>query len=219
MVLQHGTKVRRYATNLADRQYAINGRLEENPTAWRFVILYVDDDLDDAFGYLPRSAQPLIWQDHAKCIDGMAVWEVDSRAVVDKRYGQLSSAKFLILYSGRSSEEHLAERRRQYLDVHLPSLTKLQRNAFGVRLYVSNLVVREAEISDEHGPSASCTGGYLGRVSLAVVYEFWLDDAKCGDDFFSSGEAIGLLRDSPLGGIEVYVFSETIGFDRAGHSI
>jgi hypothetical protein len=216
LLREHGTKVRRYATNRADRQYSIAGRFDEEPTAWRFVLLDVDDDLDGAVGYLPRWAQPLIWQDHAKCIEGMAAWEVEPGVIVDTRSGQLSSAKFLFLYDGGSSEEELADRRNRYLDAHVPSMKKLVGDTDGLRLYVSNLVVRAAETSGEHGPSASYTGGYLDRPSLVAIDEFWFDNAACGDELFSSDQALGLLRDSPLGRAEGYLVSETIGLDRTG---
>ena len=215
MLRDHGPKVRRYAVDRADAQYSLSGRFDEEPTAWRFVILDVDDGIPDAVGYLPAWVQPLLWTDHAKCIERMAAWEVDPRVVVDHRCGQTSSAKFTFLYASGADSEQAAARRAHYADVHVPALAALVEAAFGARLYVSNVVVREAETSDEHGAAASYTGGYLAESSLIAIDELWFDNVEWGTDVFSAPAAVALLRDSVLGRVEGYTVHQTLGVDKA----
>jgi hypothetical protein len=220
LLRDHGRLVRRYAVDRADWQYSVSGRFDEEPAAWRFVILDVDDDLPDAVGYLPTWVQPLLWSDHAKCIERMAAWEVEPRVVVDRRCGQTSSAKFLFLFAtGSGTLEDVDARRAHYLDVHVPSMTRLVAEAFGGRLYVSNVVLREAETSDEHGPASSYTGGYREASTLIAIDELWFDNVEWGTDVFHSDEAIGLLRDSILGRVEGYAVQEILGVDKAEPSV
>ena len=217
MMREHAPRIRRYSVDRADRQYSLSGTFNEEPTAWRFVLLDVDGDIeeDGAVGCLPGWVQPLIWTDHAKVIERMAAWEVTPQVVVDRRSGQTTSAKFLFLYSAGDSGELRVARRTHYLDVHVPNVRKLVVNAFGARLYVSNLVDREAETSDEHGPAASYTGRYLERASLLAIDEFWFDNVEWGSELFCTPEAIALFRDSFLGRVEAYTVSEVLGLDRA----
>ena len=91
LMRDQGPQIRRYSVDRADWQYSLSGKFDEEPTAWRFVILDVDDDLPDAVGYLPTWVQPLIWTDHAKVIERMSAWEVAPTVVVDRRCGQVTS--------------------------------------------------------------------------------------------------------------------------------
>ncbi len=215
LMRDHGPRIRRYSVDRADWQYSLSGKFDEEPTAWRFVILDVDDDLPDAVGYLPAWVQPLIWTDHAKAIERMAAWEVDPTVVVDRRCGQTTSAKFVFLYDAGESDEQREGRRAQYLDVHVPAVGEILGAAFGARLYVSNLVVREAETSDEHGPGSSYTGGYQPTSSLLAIDEFCFDNIEWGTDVFQSPDAIALFRDSILGRVEGYAVDQLLGIDKA----
>src|SRR5829696_6001894 len=105
LIRDHAPAVRRYSVDRADLQYSLSGRFEEEPSAWRFVVLDVDDDLPDAVGYLPAWVQPLLWTDHAKCVERMSAWELDARVVVDRRCGQSSSTKFLFLYASDPDDD------------------------------------------------------------------------------------------------------------------
>jgi len=213
LLRDHGERVVTYATNRADLQYSLSGRFEEEPTAWRFVLLEVDDDLPDATGYLPEWVQPLLWTDHAKCIERMDAWEVDAQTVVDRRCGQTTSAKYLFLYGAGSPVEAEA-RRSHYLAEHVPQLAELMSTAFGARLYTSNVVLREAETSDDFGPGASYTGTYRATPGLLAIDELHFDNAEWGADLLGSAAGIALLRDSVLGRVEGYQVHEVIGVDK-----
>lgn len=215
LMRDHGPHIRKYSVDRADWQYSLSGKFDEDPTAWRFVILDVDDELSDAVGYLPAWVQPLIWTDHAKAIERMAAWEVSPTVVVDRRCGQTTSAKFLFLYGAGDSDEQRQARRAHYLDVHVTTVGKILGDAFGARLYVSNLVMREAETSDEHGPGSSYTGGYLPNSSLLAIDEFWFDNVEWGADVFQSPDAVALFRDSILGRVEGYRVDQVLGIDKA----
>jgi hypothetical protein len=216
LMRDHAPRIRRYSVDRADWQYSLSGKFDEEPTAWRFVILDVDDDVPDAVGYLPAWVQPLIWTDHVKVIERMAAWEVAPTIVVDRRCGQVTSAKFLFLYDAGGSEEQRAARRDHYLNVHVPAVGKILGAAFGARLYVSNLVVREAETSDQFGPGSSYTGRYLPTSSLLAVDEFWFDNVEWGTDVFQAPDAIALFRDSILGRVEGYSVDQVLGVDKTG---
>ena len=213
LLRDHGDRVLSYATNRADLQYSLSGRLEEEPTAWRFVILEVDDQLPDATGYLPPWVQPLLWTDHAKCIERMDAWEVEARTLVDRRCGQNTSAKYLFLYGAGRPEEAEA-RRLRYLTEHVPRLAALMSAAFGARLYTSNRVLREAETSDDFGSGASYTGGYRSEAALIAIDELYFDNVEWAADLLGSAEAVALLRDSVLGRLEGYQVHEVLGVDK-----
>jgi hypothetical protein len=215
LLRDHAPRIQRYAVNRADQQYSLSGLFDEEPTAWRFVILEVDDDPVDAVGHLPPWVQPLIWGDHAKCAERMSAWEVEAETMVDHRGGQMSSAKFLFLIGAGDSDEETDRRRRYYLGDFRPALTELVARAFGSRLYISNVVQRQAETSDEHGPGASYTGGYLDRSDLVAIDELWFDNTEWGSDMFHSEQAVALFRDSSLGRLEGYAVQEILGLDRA----
>lgn len=80
---------------------------------------------------------------------------------------------------------------------------------------MSNLVDREAETSDEHGPAASYTGCYVYQAGLLAIDEVWFDNVEWGSDLFQTPEAIALLRDPVMGRVEGYTVSEVLGLDRA----
>lgn len=68
MFCEHGHFLVRYLANLALAQYDLAGRFRERPSAWRFVITEVDDAMPSASGFLPARLQPLIRDDHRKCL-------------------------------------------------------------------------------------------------------------------------------------------------------
>lgn len=207
----HGDQVHRYVANRADWQYSLNGRFEEAPSAWRFVITEVDDAIADASAWIPSWAQPLIWRDHDKCIQGIEAWEVDEQIVVDHRCGQLSTAKYLFLHEVSSA---WSGQREHYLASHVPAFGRLLDDAFGARLYTANVVRRQAATSDEHGPGASYTGAYRDAATVVGLDEVYFDNGDWAAEFFGRPEVVALLRDGPFGRVEGYQVHETVGVDK-----
>lgn len=208
---EHGDLLTRYVANRADRQHSLRGRFEEEPTAWRFVITEVDDDVPDASAWLPAWAQPLIWDDHRKCIASIEAWEVDETVVVDQRCGQVSMVKQLFLYAAADTSGGGVER---YLAEHVPALAELFAQAFGARLYLSNVVRRQAATSDDFGAGAAYTGGYAPQASMMAVAETYFDAAEWAEEFYSSAAVVRLLQRSPWARVEGYSVTETVGVDK-----
>ena len=170
------------------------------------------DGQPSASAWIPEWAQSLIWDDHRKCIERIEAWEVDETVRVDLRCGQTALVKFLFIYASGESEH--ADRLQRYQEHHVPSLEQHFRGAFGARLYVSNVVQRQAATTDEYGDGAAYTGGYAPAASVLALDEFYFDNGEWADEFFSSEQVLGLMRDSELGRAEGYAISEFIGVDK-----
>lgn len=213
MFRDHGEILTRYVANRADLQYSLRGHFEEDPTLWRFVITEVDDDMANASAYIPDWFQPLIWEDHKKCIERVEAWEVDEHVIVDRRCGQITMAKFMFLYD--SIDPKVVEgRMATYSRDHVPALAELFRSAYGGRMYVSNVVRRQAETTDDFGEGAAYTGGYAAFAPVMAIAEFYFDNAEWADEFFSSRPVVALMRDSSLGRIAGFSITETVGVDK-----
>jgi hypothetical protein len=207
----------RYAANLALAQHDLTGRFNEEPDAWRWQVSEVREALDGADTFIPDSVRGLIWEDHLKCIEGIEAGEYEERVLVDRRSGQLSCAKYLFTYRAEAPRGGPAatreERARHYDGAHLPALTALAAEAFGLRLLVSNRMVREAATGDDFGPGGSISPGYVEEPRTLAIEELYFDNRDWGDEFFGRPEVLELLHRSPLGRVEGYAVSETIGID------
>jgi hypothetical protein len=217
MYRAHEAPTLRYAANLAVAQHDLTGRFEEEPDAWRWQVSEVCEALSGADSFVPDAVRGLIWEDHLKCIEGIEAGEYEERNLVDRRSGQLSCAKYLFTYRSAAPPggpaATPAERGRHYDEVHLPALTALAEEAFGLRLFVSNRMVREAATEDGFGPGASIATGYVDAPRTLAIEELYFDNRDWGDEFFGRPEVLALLHHSLLGRVEGYAVTETIGID------
>lgn len=211
MFREHGHLMTRYVANLALAQHDLNGHFLERPTGWRFVITEVSDEIANASEWIPAHMQELIWVDHQKCIVDIRASEVEASVLVDRRSGQVSSAKYLLFFSAVNDD--MAGLRETYRE-HAATMQRHFADAYGARLFISNEVRRQAETADAHGSGDAYTGGYADRTAFVAIEELYFDNVGWGGEFFAAPPIVELMRSSVFGHVEGYQVREDIGVDK-----
>lgn len=210
--LGRASNVVRYVTHRALGQYDINGRFEQRPDVWRFVLTEnVVTDASNAAGWLPPDLVGQVWQDHTKFLRDLASYEVDEQIAADRRSGQTTFVKYMFWHVA-DSEDDADGARRTYLD-RLAELKQHVEPAFGFRLLVSNTVLRQLESAAIAEPAQKFTGGYFDRSHISGIDELYFDSLSAGAEFFSAPAVRALLRPRATE-IRGYLVSEQTGLDR-----
>ena len=198
------TDVIGYHANRAVGQFDLNGRFRERPDAWRFVVTRWESRDSHTVGFMNETLRNLFYADRPNCIGSVAACDVEEEVMVDRMTGQTSLVKYLFRYA----PQQFGDRETfdsYYRSKHLPALLEALATTAGVRLFVTNRVLREAELADREDGTMEYTGAYLDRPSTYVYEEYYFDHDGLGDDFFSSEAALALLRDSPYGRVLGYL--------------
>jgi hypothetical protein len=209
------TGIERYVTQRATAQYDVNGRFLERPKAWRFVITHTLDagDLASSTDWLPKEVTDEIWRDHTNFMRDLRSFEVEERCLVDRRSGQTNLAKLLFIYSLKDGAGR-DEAARSYLDEHLPALTEAVAEAYGARLFLTNMVMRELESAPVEEPGQRYTGRYLESTPILAFEEYYFDNAEWAGELFARPDICGRLRRSPFLDVQGLVVEERIGVDK-----
>jgi hypothetical protein len=158
-----------------------DGRWGPSECYWRFVFAtYVNN------GTLGAHNTRHISDDHVNWVQDMRSFEVDSSTLLDRRSGQLSSVKYLVLGSG--GDELVAT---------LPSwraqLGALARRAFGIRLVIANDAIAEQETEPINLPGQRFTRRVLPMSGYRYYDEVYLDSELAGSEFFGQPELVAAL--------------------------
>ena len=213
----HAPTVNRYATARAVAQYDINGRFDRMPDVWRFIVLrYADQPPTQgtaAKEWLPPWAEQLIVGDHTNFLREVRPFVVDEQVLVDRRSGQLSSAKFVFEFE--RAEDASVEEAAKSRAVVRAALLAAAEDAFGLRLYTENRVLTEAEMAPVLEPGQAYTGRVHDSTAMVCIDEWYFDHRAWGEEFFASGPVVEALR-APDGFARVggYVVEELVGVDR-----
>lgn len=202
-----------YHANRAIGQFDLNGRFQERPDAWRFVVTRWESRDENTVGFMDESLRNLFYADRPKCIGSVAACDVEEEVMVDHMTGQTSLVKYLFRYApAQFGDQKVFE--SYYRGTHLPALLEAIEAIPGLRLFITNRVLREAELADREDGTMEYTGAYLERPSTFVYEEYYFDHDGLGEDFFASEAALALLRDSPYGRVLGYLVEEKCGVDR-----
>src|SRR4051812_26090096 len=89
-----------YHTNRAIAQLDLNGGFQQHPDVWRLVVTQWDgaNDGGHSVGWLDERIRNLFFVDRRGQIADVQSWEVEEQVVVDRRAGQLTSAKYVARY-------------------------------------------------------------------------------------------------------------------------
>lgn len=205
--------VHQYIANRALGQYDINGGFDQVPTAWRYVIEEVNDDLQAADDFISGWAKDIIWLDHLNCIRNIKAYDVEANTVFDKISGQMIFVKYLFEYH-RREDVSVEACDDYYVGTHLPGLGERLENAFGFRKFVSNRVLREAETQPFNEEGQIITGNYLPSSLTYRFEEYWFDNVAWAGEFFGQDEVQQLLRAPFYASTEGYLVEQRCGVDK-----
>jgi hypothetical protein len=132
----------------------------------------------------------------------MRSYEVTNKVRIDRRSGQLASAKYLVVGSG--SFDH-----REELAAARDSVHSLFADAFGARLYLTNEAIAEQEAVDDEAPRQRFTRNTLDVDRLRWYDELYFDSESAGAEFFAKpGVLVALVP-----GSMVLRVSEIVAYD------
>jgi hypothetical protein len=190
-------RVLRYRPHLAVAEQ-VDGGWRESRDYWRFVfVTYLGD------GTLGASDTKRISADHTGWAQDLRSFEVRATELLDRRTGQTSSAKFLVL--GHGSAELAPE-----LAAWRDTAALVGRSAFGMRLLVANDAVREQETEPIDVPGQRFTRNTLPVSGVRYYDECCFDSQEAGEEFFARDEIGAALP----AGARLLRVTEVIAFDQ-----
>jgi hypothetical protein len=180
-----------YYTDRAVTQADVNGRWQQRPRAWRFVVLRFSPG--ETLAFTPEQNE-MVAQDHVNCLYRLRSCEVEDNVLLDRLNGQLALAKFMIeadrapgADAGAAWEafSRLADRVRAAAD-----------GAFGLRRLILNRVVNEVECEplDVEGQRPV---GLLEDSTRVGYIEVYFDHDRWGEEALGALAAEGALREEP----------------------
>lgn len=214
MFREHAPTVTRYATNHAVAQLDLAATFRKRPTdAWRFVLLEfaAPDSDEDAGGkeWLPSWAERAIVNDHTNFLRDVRPFEVTPSTAADRRTGQTSLAKYLVEVEDTgagvaAADAALAEIRSAFAGA----------DAFGLRLHITNDVVREARMAAVDEPGQAYTGQYQDRTPMLAIDELYFDHTVWAEEFFAGPSVRPALFARTGVRVAVYAVTELVGVDK-----
>jgi hypothetical protein len=195
-------RVLRYRPHLTLSE-RVGGEWRDSLDYWRFVFVsYVGE------GALGASGTKRISQDHTTWAQDLRSFEVTRTVLLDRRSGQLSSAKFLVLGHDDTglSGDGLAADVVAWRNI----VTDHGRSAFGMRLLIANDAITEQETEAIDVPGQRFTRRALPVHGVRYYDESYFDSAEAGVEFFTRPEVDAALPS----GARLLRVVETIAFDQ-----
>ncbi len=174
---------------------------KEPPTPWRYVFV---DYRAGSEPIAPDHAEA-IFSDHVHFVQDLETYEVERRVVVDRRSGQLSSVKFLLL--GRHDESG------QWEETHLDVIGVGPKDASAPRLAVSNRALSRLVTEGITAPGQRYTGQSVAVDEAIWFDELYFDNAWEADRYLQAriGEFAAEAPD-----VRVLAVEELVALDRSG---
>jgi hypothetical protein len=188
----------------------VNGRWNQRPRAWRFVVLRFTPGETLAF---TAEQNEMVAQDHVNCLYRLRSCEVEEQVLLDRVDGQLALAKFMIEADRAPGVDAdaawdafgaVAERVRGVMD-----------GEFGARRLILNRALNEVECEplDVEGQRPI---GLLEDTTRAGYIEAYFDHARWGEEALGALAAEGVLRDPALVGVNLLRVEEHAPLDVTG---
>jgi hypothetical protein len=199
-----------YHTDRAMAQADVNGRWNQRPRAWRFVVLRFTPG--ETLAFTPEQNE-MVAQDHVNCLYRLRSSEVDENVLLDRVDRQLALTKFMIEADRAAGVDAdvawdvfsaLARRVRDVMD-----------GAFGTRRLILNRVLDEVECEpvDVEGQRPI---GLLQDTTRVGYIEAYFDHARWGEEGLGGLAAEGALRDPALVDVNLLRVEEQAPLDVTG---
>jgi hypothetical protein len=215
MFRDHAPTVTRYATNHAVAQFDLAATFRQRPAdAWRFIVLEFGAPAEDGSGgkeWLPSWAERAIVTDHTNFLREVRPFEVTPAIAADRRSGQTSLAKYLVEVEDTGAGPAAAT---EALTEVRSAFAAAADGAFGLRLHITNDVVREAEMAAVTEPGQAYTGRYREQTPMLAIDELYFDHTVWAEEFFA-GPAVRPALFARTGiRVAVYAVAELVGVDK-----
>jgi hypothetical protein len=218
MFRHHAPAVLRYATARATARLDINGRFDQHPDVWRFIVLKYDDGAGPGRqageAWLPSWAERTIVRDHTNFLREVRPFLVDETVIVDRRSNQTSLHKYVVEFERDldAPDDEVDATRQQLRDL----MSELASDRFGLRTYVENRVAAEAAMVAVSEPGQAYAGGTKPATTMTHLDEWYFDHPAWGDELFAEPALTAALRDTPgYARIACHRVDELVGVDRA----
>jgi hypothetical protein len=213
MFRHHAPAVLRYATARATARLDINGRFDQEPDVWRFIVLkYEDAGSEAGTAWLPPWAERTIVADHTNFLREVRPFLVEENVLIDRRSNQTSTHKYVIEFERDPAVDGGEVAARDELR---ELMLELADERFGLRLFVENRVVAEAEMAPVSEPGQAYSGRTLAATSMTHLDEWYFDHPAWGDEFFAMPQVTEALRHmAGYARIACHRVDELVGVDR-----
>ncbi|MEV7005147.1 hypothetical protein [Streptosporangium sp. NPDC051022] len=214
VLLRESPRVTRYSWNRVERSRDLSGRFDRRPGAWRFIFL----DSEPRFAGDPEARVPghlsqRVLHDHVNFLRDMRCFEAEPAVAADRRSGQCSTAKFLLVVevTRESRRDELVRLRRELVSAlaeHLPT-------SDGGRLLVTNEIVREMATAPIEEPGQLPTGEFRQVSSRLAVDELYCDNATAGVELLTCPAVREIIDGFLPDELQGHLVREWVGFDRS----
>lgn len=196
-----------YHTDRAIAQADVNGRFDQRPRAWRFVVLRFAPDV--ALAFTPEQ-NDMVARDHINCLYRLRHCDVEETILLHRLDGQLTLAKFLIeadrapgvdAGAGWAALHRIAERMHAAMAA-----------AFGARMLIVNRAVNEVECEplDVEGQRPV---GLLSEPTRVGYIEAYFDHVRWGEEVLGPLAAGEGLLDPALANVNLLQVQEHTALD------
>jgi hypothetical protein len=205
MYLHHAHDVERYVPQKVVAQYDVAGNFNRRPPdAWRFIVNH-----HEGGHYLSDAWRTLASEDHQNCMEQLRSYVVDEeRTLVDRRSGQLSSAKFIFTFSAEAHDQP------GDLAATLDDVARRFKEAAGARLFIANDITARRKVLPLARPGQKTTSE-MEPSDLRSIVELYFDHPRWGRDFLADEDVrVALLLGTGARHVRGYQVVEEIGWDR-----
>lgn len=182
-----------YHTNLFLGQWDLLGGFRQSPDQWRYASMR---SRRGGRGGFPRSALAFLSRDHQNFLSHLRGFSVEESVWVDRRSGQMSSDKYLLLLD-RPAALDLADATAAAQELQ-QQLAGLFAEAYGGRLMVVNRVLAENTYDALREPGQLITSRPVVESGRLTWIEMYFDHEHVAEEFFAHPETVSAVRDSPF---------------------
>jgi hypothetical protein len=198
-----------YHVNRAVREYDLNGRWQQVPRAFRFVVLRFEPGRSLEFA---EPVRDLIVADHRVFLRELRGFRVREDVVLDRLTGQTALQKYLFEYERRPGVS-VAEGQEQF--ERMIGLVGAQaHDAFGIRQVLTSAVLSEGATEAVDEPGQRPLDRPLPETTKQGFLEFYFDQREWADEWFARPEVGQALSDPFWAVARGYRVEEECGLDR-----
>jgi hypothetical protein len=199
-----------YYTDRAVAQADVNGRWNQRPRAWRFVVLRFIPGETLAF---TAEQNEMVAQDHVNCLYRLRSCDVDENVLLDRIDGQLALTKFMIEADRAAGVD--ADGAWDVFSALTDRVRSAMDGAFGARRLIVNRVLNEVECEPLDVEGQRPIGLREDTTRLGYI-EAYFDHPRWGEEALGVLAAEGALRDPALVGVNLLRVEELAPLDVTG---
>jgi len=188
--LREMPQVMSYHISRAEAEFDLNGRWNQRPRAFRFIVMRFQPGRSLE---APDALRRAIVQDHRTFLRELRAFHVLEETVVDRLAGQTALQKYVFEFERPA--EVSAEQAAAHIVQALGVLREQAGAAFGLRQVLVNHVLSEGEVAAVDEPDQRPTGQLLPSTTRQAFLECYFDQQEWAEDWFARPEVRAIVTD------------------------